>query len=82
MKYSEAYSSFCKVEMIWRIHIDSNRYVRKALRLFAEAMQPKSKIFYKSSFPLNNGYQMDLMSLTIEHEDATVPSSLPSYPDW
>ena len=82
MKYTDSYTSYSKVEMIWRIHIDSMRYVNKILRWFDGLMPPKEKSFYRSSFPRNHGYQIDLMSLTIEHEDATVPSTMPSYPDW
>lgn len=82
MKYSSSYTSYSKVEMIWRIHIDSLRYLRPVLRWFDDLMQPAKQSFYKPSFPKDKGCQVDLVSLTIEHEDATVPSSLPSYPDW
>jgi len=82
MSYNLPYEGFAEIKAIWRIHTPSKRYKNKILAIFEKLMQPAKTSFYKISFPKYDGYQFDLMSLTIEHEDATMPSTMPSYPDW
>lgn len=79
MNYNKAYNDLTEVRMVWRVSVPNERYRGKVLRKFEELMQPVKTSHYKNSFPRFDGYQFDLLSLTIDHGEASLSSS---YPDW
>lgn len=79
MNYNKAYNDLTEVRMVWRVSVPNERYQGKVLRKFEELMQPAKTSYYKNSFPRFDGYQFDLLSLTIDHGEASLSSS---YPDW
>lgn len=79
MSYQEPFETLAAVKSVWRIHTPSRRYKNKVLALFEKFMQLPKTSFYKPCFPRLDGYQMDLISFSIDYGDTGLSCS---YPDW
>jgi hypothetical protein len=79
MNYNTPYDDLVEVTSVWRIFVPNERYAGKTKRLFDKLVQPERTSFYRASVARFDGYQIDLMGLTVDHGEASLSQS---YPDW